>query len=66
MGVYPVTLPCGTTVWGHDGRIPGSYVRTAATLDGRRVLTFRVNTDAFADPDLERALLSAEFCPRTS
>lgn len=64
-GIYPVTLPCGTTVWGHDGRIPGSYVRTAATVDGRRVLTYRVNTDAFADSGLERALLSAEFCVRT-
>ncbi|MEU8456332.1 serine hydrolase domain-containing protein [Streptomyces griseoaurantiacus] len=64
-GIYPVTLPCGTTVWGHSGRIPGSYVRTAATVDGRRVLTYRVNTDAFADPGLERALLSAEFCSRT-
>ncbi|WP_055493224.1 serine hydrolase [Streptomyces sp. TP-A0356] len=66
MGLYPVRLPCGTTVWGHDGRISGSYVRTAATLDGRRVLTFRVNTDAFADSGLERDLLTAEFCPRTS
>ncbi|AZP19858.1 serine hydrolase domain-containing protein [Streptomyces aquilus] len=66
MGLFPVKLPCGTTVWGHNGRIPGSYVRTAATLDGRRVLTFRVNTTAIADPDLEPALLAAEFCPRTS
>ncbi|MGW1727119.1 serine hydrolase domain-containing protein [Streptomyces sp. NPDC002306] len=66
MGLFPVKLPCGTTVWGHNGRIPGSYVRTAATLDGRRVLTFRVNTTAVADPDLEPALLAAEFCPRTS
>ena len=66
MGIYPVKLPCGTTVWGHNGRITGSYVRTAATRDGRRVLTFRVNTDAIADPGLEPALLSAEFCPRTS
>lgn len=66
MGLYPVRLPCGTTVWGHDGRISGSYVRTAATVDGRRVLTFRVNTDASADSGLEPALLTAEFCPRTS
>ncbi|MFJ7901133.1 serine hydrolase domain-containing protein [Streptomyces sp. NPDC096198] len=65
MGLFPVRLPCGTTVWGHDGRIPGSYVRTAATADGRRVLTLRVNTDGFRDPGLERALLTAEFCPRT-
>jgi D-alanyl-D-alanine carboxypeptidase len=66
MGLFPVKLPCGTTVWGHNGRINGSYVRTAATVDGRRVLTFRVNTTAMADPDLEPALLAAEFCPRTS
>ncbi|OIJ67445.1 serine hydrolase domain-containing protein [Streptomyces mangrovisoli] len=66
MGLFPVKLPCGTTVWGHNGRIPGSYVRTAATVDGRRVLTFRVNTDEMADPGLEPALLASEFCPRTT
>ncbi|MEU0025163.1 serine hydrolase domain-containing protein [Streptomyces sp. NPDC006335] len=66
MGLFPVKLPCGTTVWGHNGRITGSYVRTAATVGGRRVLTFRVNTTSVADPDLEPALLAAEFCPRTS
>ncbi|MEU4165776.1 serine hydrolase domain-containing protein [Streptomyces sp. NPDC026665] len=66
MGLFPVKLPCGTTVWGHNGRISGSYVRSAATADGRRVLTFRVNTDGVTDPTLEPALLAAEFCPRTS
>jgi D-alanyl-D-alanine carboxypeptidase len=66
MGLFPVRLPCGMTVWGHNGRITGSYVRTAATVGGRRVLTFRVNTTSVADPDLEPALLAAEFCPRTS
>jgi D-alanyl-D-alanine carboxypeptidase len=66
MGLFPEKLPCGTTVWGHNGRISGSYVRTAATVDGRRVLTFRVNTDAIADPGLEPEMLTAEFCPRTS
>ena len=66
MGLFPVKLPCGTTVWGHNGRITGSYVRTAGTVGGRRVLTFRVNTTSVADPDLEPALLAAEFCPRTS
>ncbi|MER5470534.1 serine hydrolase domain-containing protein [Streptomyces sp. NPDC002935] len=65
MGLFPVKLPCGTTVWGHNGRISGSYVRSAATLDGRRVLTFRVNTDGVTDPTLEPAVLAAEFCPRT-
>ncbi|GGY91936.1 hypothetical protein GCM10010300_40180 [Streptomyces olivaceoviridis] len=65
MGLFPVKPPCGTTVWGHNGRMPGSCVRGAATADGRRVLTFRVDTDAIADPHLEPALLAAEFCPRT-
>ncbi|MEV6756048.1 serine hydrolase domain-containing protein [Streptomyces sp. NPDC051214] len=63
MGLFPEKLPCGTTVWGHNGRISGSYVRTAATRDGDRVLTFRVNTDRLADPALERTLLAAQFCP---
>ncbi|MFD7873149.1 serine hydrolase domain-containing protein [Streptomyces sp. NPDC059766] len=63
MGLFPVKLPCGTTVWGHNGRITGSYVRTAATSDGRHVLAFRVNTTEIADPGLEPALLTAEFCP---
>ncbi|GAB2861524.1 serine hydrolase domain-containing protein [Streptomyces deserti] len=66
MGLFPEKLPCGTTVWGHNGHISGSYVRAAATVGGRRVLTFRVNTDAIADPGLEPAMLAAEFCPRTS
>ncbi|MFE0471041.1 serine hydrolase domain-containing protein [Streptomyces sp. NPDC058947] len=65
MGLFPEKLPCGTTVWGHNGHISGSYVRSAATVDGRRVLTLRVNTDAIADPGLEPAVLAAEFCPRT-
>ncbi|MGY3203550.1 serine hydrolase domain-containing protein [Streptomyces sp. TE5632] len=65
MGLFPVKLPCGTTVWGHDGHISGSYVRTATTADGGHVLTLRVNTDAIADPGLVPAVLAAEFCPRT-
>lgn len=65
MGLFPVKLRCGTVVWGHSGRISGSYVRSAATVDGRRVMTFRVNTTAIADPGLEHRLLTAEFCPRT-
>ncbi|WP_189529641.1 serine hydrolase domain-containing protein [Streptomyces roseolilacinus] len=66
MGLFPTRLPCGVTVWGHNGRVPGSYVRTAATADGRHVLTFRVNTDTLAaapGPPLERSVLEAEFCP---
>ncbi|MFC9249570.1 serine hydrolase domain-containing protein [Streptomyces sp. NPDC057136] len=62
LGIYPQKLSCGTTVWGHDGRIPGSYVRTATTHGGGRSLTFRVNTDTLPDETLETALLEAEFC----
>ncbi|MET9799366.1 serine hydrolase domain-containing protein [Streptomyces sp. NPDC006368] len=65
MGIYPRRLSCGTVVWGHNGHITGSYVRAAATADGRRALTFRVNTDTLADGTLtalEPALLDAEFC----
>lgn len=62
MGVFPQRLSCGTTVWGHNGHITGSYVRTAATRDGRHVLTFRVNTDTLPGRTLETALLEAEFC----
>lgn len=65
LGLIPARPPCGVTVWGHNGRIQGSCVRSAATVDGRHVLTFRVNTTAMADPDLEPTLLAAEFCPRT-
>lgn len=65
MGPFPVKLPCGTTVWGHNGRISGSYVRSAATVGSRRVLPFRVNTGGVTDPALEPAVLAAEFCPRT-
>ncbi|MDX3852203.1 serine hydrolase domain-containing protein [Streptomyces sp. AK02-01A] len=65
MGVYPRRLSCGTTVWGHNGRIAGSYVRTAATADGRHTFSFRINTDTLADGSLdtlEASLLEAEFC----
>ncbi|MEV6745764.1 serine hydrolase domain-containing protein [Streptomyces sp. NPDC051080] len=64
LGIYPQKLSCGTTVWGHNGHIAGSYARTAATRDGRHTLTYRIDTDTLADADtLEAALLEAEFCP---
>ncbi|GAA3481212.1 serine hydrolase domain-containing protein [Streptomyces yanii] len=63
MGIYPQKLSCGSTVWGHNGHIAGSYVRTAATRDGRHTLTFRINTDTLTEATLEPALLEAEFCP---
>ena len=63
LGIYPQRLSCGITVWGHDGRIQGSFARTVATRDGGHTLTFRINTDALSDEALETGLVEAEFCP---
>ncbi|MEU1663402.1 serine hydrolase domain-containing protein [Streptomyces sparsogenes] len=62
MGLFPVRLSCGVTLWGHNGRINGSYVQVAATPGGRHVLAYRLNSDAGPAPSAERRLLTAEFC----
>ncbi|MER5439299.1 serine hydrolase domain-containing protein [Streptomyces sp. NPDC002790] len=65
MGLYPEKLPCGTTVWGHNGRIAHTYVRTAATPDGSRTVTFRTTSPTLShDTDIERNILASEFCQR--
>ncbi|MGA5566793.1 serine hydrolase domain-containing protein [Streptomyces platensis] len=64
LGLYATELPCGVTVWGHNGEINGSHARTAATPDGRHVLSYRVNTDTHSAPVSDRAVLTAEFCGR--
>ncbi|GAA3186133.1 MULTISPECIES: serine hydrolase domain-containing protein [Streptomyces] len=64
LGVYATRLPCGVTVWGHNGDIHGSYARTAASADGMHLVSYHVNTDApEARPD-DDAVLTAEFCPK--
>lgn len=67
MGLAPVRLSCGqgrtVTLWGHNGRIKGSYAHMLGTPGGEHVMTYRVNTDRVADPEAETALLRAEFCP---
>ncbi|WP_306321024.1 MULTISPECIES: serine hydrolase [unclassified Streptomyces] len=64
MGLYPQKLPCGTTVWGHNGRIAHTYIRTAATRTASRVITYRTTraTLSHAEP-VERRVLTAQFCP---
>ncbi|MBC2875958.1 MULTISPECIES: serine hydrolase domain-containing protein [Streptomyces] len=62
MGLFPVRLPCGVTLWGHNGEINGSYAGTMGTADGRHVLTYRANSDAGVDAAAEERLLRAEFC----
>ncbi|MFF4952669.1 serine hydrolase domain-containing protein [Streptomyces chattanoogensis] len=64
LGLYATELPCGVTVWGHDGDINGSFVETAGTPGGRHLVSYRVNTDRPARPAHGEALLAAEFCPR--
>ncbi|WP_425830493.1 serine hydrolase domain-containing protein [Streptomyces fractus] len=64
MGLYPEKLPCGTTVWGHNGRIAHTYVRTAATRTGSQVVTYRTTKATLSDEaTIERTLLTSEFCP---
>ncbi|MEU5977858.1 serine hydrolase domain-containing protein [Streptomyces sp. NPDC047315] len=61
LGIRSDTLPCGVTVWGHGGQVPGSLSRAAATRDGAHVLTLNRNGDWGAQ-SLEDATLTAEFC----
>ncbi|GHG80927.1 serine hydrolase domain-containing protein [Streptomyces griseocarneus] len=63
LGLFPVRLPCHRTVWGHNGEINGSYVQSLATADGRRVVSYRVNSDARIPRTAEAKLLSTAFCP---
>ena len=65
LGLYATELPCGRTVWGHNGDINGSYAQTAGTADGRRLLSYRINTDTLTKPGDGTAVLEAEFCPPT-
>ncbi|MGI5258468.1 serine hydrolase domain-containing protein [Streptomyces angustmyceticus] len=62
LGLFATRLPCGVTVWGHNGDINGSYVRTAGTAGGRHIVSYRVNTDILPDPAHGTAVLTAEFC----
>ncbi len=65
MGLFPVRLPCGITLWGHNGEIPGSYALAVSTADGRRALAYRLNSGARPSSADESALLKAAFCPRS-
>lgn len=64
MGLFPVRLPCGVTLWGHNGEINGSYALAVATPDGRHTLAYRLNSTGRSGLTAETSLLEAEFCPR--
>ncbi|TDD96109.1 class A beta-lactamase-related serine hydrolase [Actinomadura rubrisoli] len=61
LGIRRFKLKEGCWVWGHGGMIPGSASRTAATGDGRHVLTMNRNGD-WGEQELEDAAVQAEFC----
>jgi D-alanyl-D-alanine carboxypeptidase len=63
LGLYATELPCGRTVWGHNGDINGSYAQTVGTADGSHLLSYRVNTDRLTKRGDGTAVLEAEFCP---
>lgn len=70
LGVSSITLPCGATVWGMGGAIPGSWSYTYGTRDGRHLLSTNVNGDwadgAWSMPNpigVFTAELESEFCP---
>ncbi|WP_244320870.1 serine hydrolase domain-containing protein [Streptomyces melanosporofaciens] len=63
MGLFPVRLSCGVTLWGHNGEINGSYALAVATPDGRHTLAYRLNSTAASGLAAETSLLEAEFCP---
>ncbi|WP_236076019.1 serine hydrolase domain-containing protein [Streptomyces coffeae] len=62
MGLFPVRLPCGVRLWGHNGEITGSYALAVSTPDGRRSLAYRLNSGARPSAAAESALLKAAFC----
>lgn len=60
LALFQIALPCGVTIWGHDGGISGYVTASLHTEDGKRQLTASIN------PLLERASLNklvlAAFC----
>lgn len=59
LGLTMHRLPCGTTVWGHEGTIQGSHSTAVTTADGSHAAAFNVNSDwstGTAD------LVEAEYC----
>lgn len=63
LGIFAATLPCGGTVWGHDGGIHGYITQSVHTPDGRRHLTASVNPlDAAGSDEAFAAFYSLAFC----
>ncbi|MGW7531131.1 serine hydrolase domain-containing protein [Amycolatopsis sp. NPDC054798] len=63
LGIMSIAMPCGTTVWGHTGGIPGYATHAFATADGTRQGAFSVTTDKNPAHGTEGRILTAMFCP---
>ncbi|MBQ0983438.1 beta-lactamase family protein [Streptomyces sp. F63] len=59
LGIYPQTLSCDVTIWGHSGGIHGSASAATVTRAGDHAAAFNVNGDWAGDG---RAVAEAEFC----
>ncbi|MDT3399710.1 serine hydrolase domain-containing protein [Streptomyces sp. B1866] len=63
LGVFAHRLPCGVTVWGHDGGTVGGTSDAVGTPGGRHTLAFHINGDWLLDADALTGVADAEFCP---
>ena len=56
---------CGSTVWGHDGSVPGYRTFAFSSADGTRQISISVNRSLTAAPEVATAIntmLATEFC----
>ncbi|GAB3980942.1 serine hydrolase domain-containing protein [Plantactinospora veratri] len=49
LGIYRLVLPCGTTLWGHDGSIPGYLTYAVSTDDATAQMSLSI-TPWLGDP----------------
>ncbi|MGY0237023.1 serine hydrolase domain-containing protein [Longispora urticae] len=63
LGIYQQDLPCGISVWGHTGGIPGYSTYSFQTEDSSKRLTLSETVyKADTTPAVEQLLVTA-FCP---
>jgi D-alanyl-D-alanine carboxypeptidase len=63
LGIFRTDLPCGITLWGHNGGIQGYATMAFTTADARSQLTISVNPWVGGAPnDVLDDLISTAFC----
>ncbi|MEU8383046.1 serine hydrolase domain-containing protein [Streptosporangium sp. NPDC048865] len=63
LGLYSQRLPCGVTLWGGGGFVPGSVSYAMGDRQGGRVLVANLNGDWNDFQETFTALFEAPFCP---